>query len=48
MPNAMVAIFGKTEGNGFVNDFSRGFATRALQDALRGTVATATATRPVS
>ena len=32
---AVVAVFGKTEGNGLVNDFSRGFATRALQDALR-------------
>ena len=34
-PNAIVAIFGKTEGNGCVNDFTRGFATRALKDALR-------------
>ena len=33
--NSVVAVFGKTEGNGCVNDFSRGFATRALQDALR-------------
>jgi cyanuric acid amidohydrolase len=33
--DAVVAVFGKTEGNGLVNDFSRGFATRALQDALR-------------
>ena len=32
---SVVAVFGKTEGNGLVNDFSRGFATRALQDALR-------------
>jgi cyanuric acid amidohydrolase len=31
----VVAVFGKTEGNGLVNDFSRGFATRALQDLLR-------------
>jgi cyanuric acid amidohydrolase len=31
----VVAILGKTEGNGCVNDFSRGFATRALSDALR-------------
>lgn len=31
---AVVAILGKTEGNGCVNDFSRGFATRALGDAL--------------
>jgi len=34
-PKAILAIFGKTEGNGCVNDFSRGFATRALKDALR-------------
>ena len=33
-PSSVVAIFGKTEGNGCVNDFSRGFAVRALQDAL--------------
>ena len=31
---AVVAILGKTEGNGCVNDFSRGFANRALSDAL--------------
>ena len=34
-PAAIVAIFGKTEGNGCVNDFTRGFATRALKDTLR-------------
>ncbi len=34
-PNAIVAIFGKTEGNGCVNDFTRGFAARALKDVLR-------------
>jgi cyanuric acid amidohydrolase len=33
--DSIVAVFGKTEGNGLVNDFSRGFATRTLQDALR-------------
>ncbi len=31
---SVIAILGKTEGNGCVNDFSRGFATRALSDAL--------------
>ena len=31
---AVVAVLGKTEGNGCVNDWSRGFATRALSDAL--------------
>ncbi len=29
-PSGIVAIFGKTEGNGCVNDFSRGFATQSL------------------
>jgi cyanuric acid amidohydrolase len=29
-PNGIVAILGKTEGNGNVNDFTRGFATLAL------------------
>jgi cyanuric acid amidohydrolase len=31
---SVIAVFGKTEGNGLVNDFSRGLATRALQNAL--------------
>ena len=30
------AIFGKTEGNGCVNDFTRAFALSALQNALCG------------
>jgi len=30
------AIFGKTEGNGCVNDFTRAFALTALQNALSG------------
>jgi cyanuric acid amidohydrolase len=29
-PHGIVAIFGKTEGNGLVNDFSRGFANQSL------------------
>lgn len=29
-PSGILAIFGKTEGNGCVNDFSRGFAVHAL------------------
>ncbi len=33
--SAIVAIVGKTEGNGCVNDFTRGLASRALKDALR-------------
>jgi cyanuric acid amidohydrolase len=33
--DGVVAILGKTEGNGCVNDFSRGFATAALKAALR-------------
>jgi cyanuric acid amidohydrolase len=31
----VVAILGKTEGNGCVNDFTRGFASRALKDLLK-------------
>jgi len=34
-PPDLVAILGKTEGNGCVNDFTRGFASRALKDLLR-------------
>jgi cyanuric acid amidohydrolase len=33
--NGVVAILGKTEGNGCVNDFTRGFASASLKDALR-------------
>ena len=29
-PEGIVAIFGKTEGNGCVNDFTRGYATQSL------------------
>ena len=35
LPQGILAIFGKTEGNGCVNDFSRGFAVAALQTLLR-------------
>ena len=31
---AIVAIFGKTEGNGCVNDFTRGYALSAVSAAL--------------
>jgi cyanuric acid amidohydrolase len=31
---SIIAIFGKTEGNGLVNDFTRALASRALHDAL--------------
>ncbi|EWY42582.1 cyanuric acid amidohydrolase [Skermanella stibiiresistens SB22] len=34
-PAGIVAILGKTEGNGCVNDFSRGFATQSLGLFLR-------------
>ena len=34
-PGAIVAIVGKTEGNGCVNDFTRSLASRALKDVLR-------------
>jgi cyanuric acid amidohydrolase len=33
--DGLVAILGKTEGNGCVNDFTRGFANASLKDALR-------------
>ncbi|MEM7024241.1 MAG: ring-opening amidohydrolase [Pseudomonadota bacterium] len=33
-PAAIVAILGKTEGNGCVNDFTRGFAVQSLRAAL--------------
>ena len=32
--DAIVAIFGKTEGNGCVNDFTRGYALSAVSAAL--------------
>src|SRR5258707_458760 len=34
-PRGIIAIFGKTEGNGLVNDFSRGFANQSLLSMLR-------------
>lgn len=33
-PAGIVAVFGKTEGNGLVNDFSRGFAVQSLLQLL--------------
>jgi len=33
-PHEIVAIFGKTEGNGCVNDFTRGYATVAVSVGL--------------
>jgi cyanuric acid amidohydrolase len=33
-PARIVAVLGKTEGNGCVNDFTRGYATTALKQAL--------------
>lgn len=33
-PDAVIAVLGKTEGNGCVNDFSRGLATMAYEHAL--------------
>ena len=35
-PSRLVAILGKTEGNGCVNDFTRGFAVSALKTRLGG------------
>ena len=33
-PDSIVAVLGKTEGNGCVNDFTRGYATSALKSAI--------------
>ncbi|WP_237154203.1 ring-opening amidohydrolase [Oryzibacter oryziterrae] len=33
-PAGVVAVLGKTEGNGCVNDFTRAFAVRAIRDTL--------------
>src|SRR4051812_40152399 len=33
-PESIVAVLGKTEGNGCVNDFTRGYATSALKSAI--------------
>lgn len=42
-PGGILAIFGKTEGNGCVNDFTRGFATQSLTLALAAHVGAKTA-----
>ena len=42
----IVAIFGKTEGNGCVNDFSRGYALSALSAALAPLLGVAAAEIP--
>ena len=34
MPSRVIAVLGKTEGNGCVNDFSRGYATHSLRHLL--------------
>lgn len=36
-PTKIMAVLGKTEGNGCVNDFTRGFASRALKDVIART-----------
>ena len=40
-PQEIVAVIGKTEGNGGVNDFTRGYFTQALMGLLARTTATA-------
>lgn len=37
-PNEIIAILGKTEGNGCVNDFTRGFCTSAFRSFLAKTL----------
>jgi cyanuric acid amidohydrolase len=39
-PNSIVAIMGKTEGNGCVNDFTRGYAVSSIQNYLKSVVTT--------
>ena len=39
-PHGIVAILGKTEGNGCVNDFTRGYATTVLKAAMANWLAT--------
>jgi len=34
VPARIIAVLGKTEGNGCVNDFSRGYATQSLRHLL--------------
>ena len=41
-PKTIVAIMGKTEGNGCVNDFTRGFAVATLKGYLRDRIGNAT------
>lgn len=43
-PEDIICILGKTEGNGCVNDFSRGLATRAYRDLLADRMGTDPAT----
>lgn len=43
-PSQIVAIFGKTEGNGCVNDFTRGYATQSLRQMLAAHIGVAAAT----
>jgi len=38
VPRDVVAVLGKTEGNGCVNDFTRGYAVRSLQDFFAGRI----------
>ncbi|MCU0566863.1 MAG: ring-opening amidohydrolase [Oculatellaceae cyanobacterium Prado106] len=37
-PKSIVAVMGKTEGNGCVNDFTRGFAVASLKNYLRSQI----------
>ncbi len=44
-PAGVMAVFGKTEGNGCVNDFSRGFATTSLTSCFAGLIGNEAAQR---
>ena len=39
IPEKIVAVMGKTEGNGCVNDFTRGFAVATLKTYLNSCMA---------
>ena len=34
IPRASIAVLGKTEGNGLVNDFARGYASAGVEPAV--------------
>ncbi|NJK64101.1 MAG: ring-opening amidohydrolase [Synechococcaceae cyanobacterium SM2_3_1] len=47
-PHEIVAVMGKTEGNGCVNDFTRGFATQTLKHDLQTRIGAAQAAQVIT